>query len=108
MEMSPLDYDPFSDDFGDYGDKTLSNKMVIARKIHKCFNCMGDIQKGEKHRNMVDVIDGEIYSYRWCAKCCNAMMDDMMDKSGWGSRYYKRNNSGHKERIAQPGNYGMD
>jgi hypothetical protein len=80
LKPSPLDCDPFGGDFGDPSDKTLSDKMVYARKKHQCFWCGEKIERKELHRLRVDIIDGELISYRWCANCCSAMVKDV--KSG--------------------------
>ena len=31
----------------------------------------------ELHRSRVDVIDGALCTYRWCADCCAAMVHDI-------------------------------
>lgn len=68
--------DPFAGDFGDSGDKTLSDKIVKAAKDHEaaCHDCGGDIKKGEMHRSRTDVFVGDgMMSFRWCSACCHAM-----------------------------------
>lgn len=71
-----LNTDLFFGDFGGPGDKTLSNKMVVAAKNHKCGHCKGPIGKGERHRHFVEIFDGELLSGRVCAECCDAIRAD--------------------------------
>lgn len=71
-----LAFDPFAGDFGDQGDRTLSDKMVRAAKPHSCFHCKGPIVVGEAHRSRSDITDGDLMSFRWCAACCMAMTAD--------------------------------
>ena len=75
--LSPLDFDPFQGDFGNRGDRVLNDAMVKARKPHTCFHCNGPIAVGEMHRSRSDIADGEFMSFRWCAECCQAMVDEM-------------------------------
>ncbi|MFA5420198.1 MAG: hypothetical protein WC341_17225 [Bacteroidales bacterium] len=72
-----MEYDPFDGDFGDPGDKILSDKMVLAKKEHQCFWCGLPIKPKELHRSRVDIINGELCSYRWCNDCCSAMVCDI-------------------------------
>lgn len=74
-EAAVLQYDVFAGDFGEPGDKVLSNKMVSARKEHKCSHCDQTILKGERHRFQSGVF-GEFMTHRWCAVCCEAMTRD--------------------------------
>lgn len=71
-----LNTDLFAGDFGEPGDKTLSNKMVVAAKEHQCGHCKGPISKGERHRSFVEVIGGEMMPGRVCAECCSAIVKD--------------------------------
>ena len=67
-------YNPFEGDFGDPGDRDLSDKMVTAAKPHcECHNCGGPIEKGERPRHKVSILDGELFAWRWCWACCVAM-----------------------------------
>ena len=66
--FTPLDYDPFDGDFGGPGDKVLSDRLVVSRKIYKCFHCGGGIAVGEKHRSRFEKRDGEMWTSRWCAE----------------------------------------
>ncbi|WP_286951485.1 MULTISPECIES: hypothetical protein [Brevundimonas] len=71
-----LGTDLFAGDFGEPGDRTMSNKMVVAAKPHQCGHCKGPIAKGERHRCFVEVFDGEMMTGRCCAECCLAMVRD--------------------------------
>lgn len=75
--MSALEFDPFEGDFGEPGDRTMKDAMVKARKPHTCAHCCGPIGIGETHRARTDVIAGDIMSWRWCALCCTAMVEQM-------------------------------
>lgn len=71
-----LNTDLFAGDFGEPGDRTLSNKMVVAAKPHQCGHCKGPIAKGERHRCFVEVFDGEMFTGRVCGDCCSAIIRD--------------------------------
>lgn len=68
-----LNYYPFEGDFGLPTDRTLKDKIGIARKSGPCSLCDQDIQPKEKIRIMACIFDGELHSYRWCEACCIAM-----------------------------------
>ena len=72
-EEDVLAHDPFQGDFGSLGDRTLRDKMVIARKAAECHDCGQTIQPGERIRSRTDIVDGEMMSFRWCQLCCAAM-----------------------------------
>lgn len=72
----PLDYDPFQGDFGVPGDRTLSDSMVKARKAHQCSHCAGPIVAGETYRARSDIADGDLMTWKWCALCCAAMVEE--------------------------------
>lgn len=65
--------DPFAGDFGQPGDRTLRDKIVTARKPGECQDCGETIQPGQRIRSRTDFFDGMVKSFRWCAKCCEAM-----------------------------------
>ena len=71
-EAECLQYNPFDGDFGEPGDKVLSDKIVTARKESPCCECLTPIQKGERVRSMSAVFSGDLHSYRWCSACCHA------------------------------------
>lgn len=68
-----LAHDPFAGDFGDQGDRTLSDKIVTARKGGICHDCAEEIEPGTRIRARTDVVDGAIMRFRWCEACCTAM-----------------------------------
>ena len=74
-EFSPLGYDPFDGD--DYASVVFLDKMVKAKKEHKCCHCHEKIIVDEAHRKLVEKFDGEMVVTRWCAKCCKAMVEDL-------------------------------
>jgi hypothetical protein len=74
---TPLDFDPFEGDFGDQGDRCLSDAMVTARKAHACSHCRGPIAAGETYRSRSDIADGGLMRWKWCALCCTAMVEQM-------------------------------
>lgn len=51
----------------------LKNRIVRARKLHRCCDCHEQIQPLERSRQMVAIIDGEFGESRWCSRCCAAM-----------------------------------
>lgn len=70
-----LQSDPFDGDFGDSDDRTLMDKIVVARKSKTpCSYCFSPTVSGTKIRVRTDVIDGEIQHYRWCHECCHAFV----------------------------------
>lgn len=76
-DTTPLDFDPFDGDFGCPGDTTLKDAMVKARKPHTCTHCAGPIVSGETYRSRSDIVEGDLMSWKWCALCCTAMLDQM-------------------------------
>jgi len=74
-EEVALQSDPFDGDFGDQGDSTLSDKIVVARKSNTpCSFCLSPTISGTKIRVRTDSISGEIQHYRWCHECCHAFV----------------------------------
>ena len=51
-----------------------------ARKDHKCYECHGIIQKGEKYHNHHGVWDGSGSTYKVCVEC-DALRDQI--DQGW-------------------------
>lgn len=47
----------------------MAEKTVIARKLHKCCECRRPIQVGESHRSVRGKWDGEVQTFRQCARC---------------------------------------
>lgn len=77
MSINPLDYDPFAGDFGYPDTVFFHDKIVKARKEHKCFHCGDQIKIGELYRSRAEKYEGEMRSWRWCAKCCEAMIKEL-------------------------------
>ncbi|MFZ1875033.1 MAG: hypothetical protein WAU54_19995 [Chania sp.] len=68
-----LDFDLFAGDFGEPGDRCLSNKIVKCRKAHRCHICEGSTVPGEKALSATYVFSGELHSYYCCTACVDAM-----------------------------------
>lgn len=64
---------PFAGDFGEPGDRVLSDKMVTARKGGACHTCKSACVPGTRIRVRVEIFDGEVMRFRWCQACCRAM-----------------------------------
>ena len=82
-----LAVDPFEGDFGDTKDRTLKDKIVIARKHGPCHLCGSQIEPKEKVRSRSDIFDGELMYFRWCNLCCKAMAKSWTDD---GEEYEQR------------------
>lgn len=72
-EAAILRYHLFQDDFGEPGDRILSDKMVTARKEHTCSECLSTVHPGMRYRHHVGVYNGDLNHYRFCFDCCGAM-----------------------------------
>ena len=69
-----LRFDPFEGDFGEVGDRILSDKIVTAKKDHPdCHTCGGTARTGTKNRVQIAIIYGEMLTHRWCQECTEAM-----------------------------------
>lgn len=66
---------PFEEDFGEPGDRTLTDKIVTARISGDCSGCENTISAGQRIRSRVDKLgsQGGIHTYRWCPWCCHNM-----------------------------------
>ena len=71
-----LSIDPFDGDFGEVGDKTLRDRIVIAAANGPCSACHGDIKPGSEIRSLTHRFDGRIATYRYCTKCCVGFAHD--------------------------------
>lgn len=71
-EEAVLYYNPFEGDFGEPGDRILSDRFYTAAKEHDCYLCGGRIQVGSRYRRLKAVF-GEFREYCWCSTCCAAM-----------------------------------
>ncbi len=47
-----------------------SNRVVTARKPHKCSECNGPIQPGEKYHHHTGKFDGYLFDSKACRRCC--------------------------------------
>lgn len=76
QEAECLHVDPFEGDFGGAGDAdgVLSDKMVTARKGGPCHLCAGECIPKTRVRRRVEVYDGSLMTFSWCAECCEAMV----------------------------------
>jgi hypothetical protein len=84
---------PFEGDFGAPGDRTLKDRLGVARKAGPCHDCRQTIQPGERVRMRSDICDGELMSFRWCALCCSAMALSWTDGGeAWEARLAMRAN----------------
>ena len=79
-EESCLSVNPFEGDFGEPGDKTLSNKIVTLRKSRTCDMCGRSAKVGTRCRVQANVFAGEFKSYTWCEDCCAAMAYSWTDQ----------------------------
>jgi len=72
QESLALQWNLTEGDFGNVGDRELSNKFVKAAKEHRCFHCAGTIIKGERHRSwtMRWVDEDGPATMRVCSDCC--------------------------------------
>lgn len=71
-----LDIDVFDGDFGDSGDTILADKIVKARKAHRCIICKEQIITGDYYRTITHICDGELNTNKYCIPCLLSMMDN--------------------------------
>lgn len=55
-------------DYSD-GPSVFREKIVKARKEHKCSECGGPINKGDEYEYTFGVWDGDAMSFHTCEKC---------------------------------------
>jgi hypothetical protein len=73
-----------------YGSEDLSQpeffreKMVKAKKQHKCGECGATIEPGEKYENAVGVWDGEFSTHKTCSICCEVRNELFCGSYGFG------------------------
>jgi hypothetical protein len=60
---------PLSGGDGDYPSEFFDQKVVTARKPHKCYECGGDIEKGHKYERTSGKWDGRMEVYCTCLLC---------------------------------------
>lgn len=78
-EAEALRYPLFQDDFGEPGDRVMSDKIATAVKRHECCECLGAINPGERQRVHVGKYAGDMRTYRFCQGCCEAMSRVFVD-----------------------------
>lgn len=52
---------------------TLSRKIVLTRKEHKCFACSRKFEKGTSMKRETNTYEGEIYVLYTCKSCFDLM-----------------------------------
>lgn len=79
-----LAFDPFEGDDAGAGasDSILADRIAIARKQHVCTHCGEAIAHGTPYRARREVYDGSFTQYKWCAGCCESMIE-WMDEGNW-------------------------
>lgn len=78
-EAGALRYPLFQDDFGEPGDKALSDRIMTCRQTASCCECLGPIETGTRYRKHVGVYGGAMREYKFCAECCAAMAKTFSD-----------------------------
>jgi hypothetical protein len=53
----------------DEGPEFYTEKIIKARKQHKCNECRGMINKGEKYERVTGKWDGNVSTYKTCLDC---------------------------------------
>lgn len=79
-EQKCLDLNPFEGDFGEPGDKTLSDKIVTLRNPRECNLCGQTAKPGTRCRVQVKVFTRKLEPYTWCEECCSAMAKSWTDQ----------------------------
>jgi hypothetical protein len=74
QERNCLGFNPFEGD-RDTRVRLLRDEFVTARYPHTCGVCVGTVRQGARHRARTEIYDGEIGTFRFCVKCCEAMAD---------------------------------
>lgn len=58
---------------------TLTNKMVIIKKPHRCWGCGGKFEAGSKMTYCFSVMDGDPSSSYWCEVCNSFLKKNIKD-----------------------------
>ena len=45
------------------------SRIAVARKDHRCCECLGEIKKGDKYEVSSGIADGEWFRYKTCLPC---------------------------------------
>ena len=61
-----------------------TQRVVKARKEHKCCQCQKDIKVGENALCEKGFIDGQPHSAYTCIECCDKWIDDIEEEAGAG------------------------
>lgn len=92
--------DPFADEMGAPGDRTLSCRIVVARATGECMCCAQQIVPGTPTRRQVELFDGILASYRWCFEYCDAMAKSWTDHGeAWAERERLRSTKYARPRL---------
>lgn len=57
---------------------TLRTADPVARKVHRCDWCYGNIQPGEKYRRTTNIYDDQLYDWVSCSQC-DALAGDVWE-----------------------------
>jgi hypothetical protein len=60
----------------------LTAEWRRARKPHRCYACHEDIRKRDKYHIVVQIYDGEVETFRHCARCW-VMASAIQSKTGY-------------------------
>jgi len=66
MECS---WDASINDYDYEGPEFFKDKMVVARKQHKCSECCQAIEPGVKYEHVYGIWDGDTHTYKTCPDC---------------------------------------
>lgn len=58
-------------------------RIVTARKVHKCEFCKKQIQPGERYSYESGVFEGDFYTRKLCPECFD-MLDTFRKENGYG------------------------
>jgi hypothetical protein len=92
-----LSYHPFEGD-RDSDITVFSDRMIVARKAHRCQICGGPIAADERHRARTerDNDDQVVATFRFCGLCCEAMVKALYDPDDVGKAIEERTGMGIK------------
>ena len=72
-EKQALRYPLFQDDFGEQGDRVLTDEIRTTRKQYICCECLSAVHIGTRCRYHAGIYGGRLMAYRFCSECCQAM-----------------------------------
>lgn len=80
--------DPFAGDFGDGSERTLEDRLIIAKRRGPCRGmdgpCDHGVRKGEIARVIRKVDSDGFYGGRVCIRCLDAVYADWKSEAGEG------------------------